>query len=197
VFVGSTENRFVAYDVRTGKERWTWRTGGDMLGASADLKQVYYTALDAVLRAVNPGNGNQRWKHDTGTRPTAPPIALDGAVLVTGLSPALSAFASLTGVPLGTYELPGDVAGTPLVQPSLVPRAIAVAIVLKDGRAFGLRALTLLFNESPRVPLTTLPGKPLQRERQPEVHEPSASDGATGSQPVEPAAPSPTVRRPR
>jgi len=129
---------------------------------------VYYTSLDAVVRAVNAGNGNQRWKRDGGTRATAPPIALDGTVLVTGLTPALSAFEPLTGTPLGTFALPGEVYHTPLVSAALVPRTVAVAVVLKDGRAMGLRALTLLFNEAAPQPWSALPGAALTRERLPE-----------------------------
>ncbi len=101
LYVGSTEQAFYSLDAGNGKPRWTWRTGGDVTGAAADAKAVYYTSLDAVVRAVNPGNGHQRWKRDAGTRAPAPPIALDGSVLVTGLSPVLSAFAPLTGAPLG------------------------------------------------------------------------------------------------
>ena len=171
VYVGATDNRFYALAVKDGRQRWAWQIGGDVIGAAADAKAIYYTSLDAVVRAVNPGNGNQRWKRDGGTRAVAPPIALDGSVVVAGLSPALSGFAPLTGTPQGTYELPGDHPGelssAPLVSLTLVPRAVAVAVVLKDGRAYGLRPLSLMFNESAPQPLTTLPGKPLTRERLP------------------------------
>ena len=171
LFVGSTEKQFHSLDARTGKVRWTWRTGGDVVGAAADgganPKAVYYGSLDAVVRAVNPGNGHQRWKRDGGTRAVAPPLALDGSVLVAGLTPSLSGFAPLTGMPQGTFALPGEVHGTPLVSDALVPRTVAVVVVLKDGRAFGLRALSLMFNESAPQPLLTLPGKPLTRERLP------------------------------
>jgi outer membrane protein assembly factor BamB len=174
VYVGATNNRFYALSAKDGNEHWVWRIGGDVVGAAMDgstdpkaPKAVYYVALDAVVRAVNPGNGHQRWKRDGGTRAVAPPLALDGSVLVPGLMPALSGFTPLTGVPQGTFDLPGEVHGTPLVTATLVPRAVAVAVVLKDGRAFGLRALSLMFNESPPPPLLTLPGKPLTRERLP------------------------------
>jgi outer membrane protein assembly factor BamB len=173
VYVGATDNRFYALDAKNGKERWTWRTGGDVIGAAVSVtpkvKAVYYASLDAVVRAVNPGNGHQRWKRDGGTRPVAPPIALDGSLVVAGLSPSLSAFAPLTGAPQGTFDLPGggEVHGTPLVAETLVPRAVAIAVVLKDGRAFGLRSLTLMFNENPPSLLLTLPGSPLTREALP------------------------------
>jgi outer membrane protein assembly factor BamB len=175
VYVGTTSNRFYAFDTRNGKERWAWRTGGDVIGAAADgaagrianPKAVYYASLDAVVRAVNPGNGHQRWKRDGGTRAVAPPIGLDGSVLVAGLTPTLSGFAPLTGAPQGTFDLPGEVHGAPLVSRTLVPRAVAVAVVLKDGRAYGLRSLSLMFNESAPQPLLALPGAPLTRERLP------------------------------
>jgi len=171
VYVGDTANRFHALDAKSGKTRWSWRTGGDVIGAAVDgsahPKAVYYASLDAVVRAVNPGNGNQRWKRDGGTRAVAPPIALDGTVVVAGLTPTLSGFAPLTGIPQGTFDLPGELSGSPIVNPTLVPRAVAVAVVLKDGRAYGLRALSLMFNETVPQPLTVLPGKPLTRERLP------------------------------
>jgi outer membrane protein assembly factor BamB len=167
VYVGSTNNRFYALDLRSGKERWNWRTGGDVVGAAADAKAVYYASLDAVVRAVNPGNGHQRWKRDGGTRAVAPPIALDGSLVVPGLMPALSGFAPLTGAPQGTFDLPGEVHGAPLVAGTLAPRAVVIAVVLKDGRAFGLRSVTLMFNESAPQPLQALPGQPLARERLP------------------------------
>jgi len=167
VYLGSTNNHFYSLDVRTGKERWSWRTGGDVIGAAADEKSVYYASLDAVVRAVNPGNGHLRWKHDGGTRAVAPPLALDGAVVVAGLTPTLSAFAPLTGAPQGTFDLPGELHGVPLVTATLRPRTVAVVVTLKDGRAYGLRALSLMFNESTPPAAFTLPGKPLTRERLP------------------------------
>jgi len=172
VYVGATDNRFYALNAKDGKVRWSWRTGGDIVGAAADAKTkaIYYSALDAVVRAVNPGNGHQRWKRDGGTRPVATPLALDGSVLVAGLSPALSGFNPLTGAPQGTFDLPGEVGevhGTPLVAGILAPRTVSVAVVLKDGRAYGLRSVTLMFNENPPQPLLALPGKPLTRERLP------------------------------
>jgi outer membrane protein assembly factor BamB len=186
VYVGATNNRFYALDTKNGKERWSWRTGGDVVGAAADVvanravspRAVYYASLDAVVRAVNPGNGHQRWKRDGGTRAVAPPIALDGTVLVAGLTPTLSGFTPRTGVPQGTFDLPGEVHGTPLVSEALVPRAVAVVVVLKDGRAYGLRALSLMFNESAPQPLLALPGAPLTRERLPEPVRVAPSGGA-------------------
>jgi len=166
LYVGSTGNRFYSLDTRNGQPRWTWRTGGDVTGAAADAKAVYYTSLDAVVRAVNPGNGHQRWKRDLGTRFSVGPIALDGTVLVTGLS-ILWALEPLTAFPWGFLELPGELSGTPLVSDVLTPRRVAMVVVLKDGRAWGFRAFALQFNEAAPQALAALPGQPLLRERLP------------------------------
>jgi eukaryotic-like serine/threonine-protein kinase len=166
LYVGSAGNRFYSLDARNGQPRWTWRTGGDVTGAAAGAKAVYYTSLDAVVRAVNPGNGHQRWKRDLGTRSPVGPVARDGTVLVTGLS-ILWALEPLTAYPWGSLELPGEVSGTPLVTDVLTPRRVAVVVVLKDGRAIGLRALALQLNEAAPEALPALPGQPLLRDRLP------------------------------
>jgi hypothetical protein len=126
-------------------------------------------ALEAVGRPDTPAPANNGCNRAGGTRAVAPPIALDGSVVVAGLMPMLSGFTPLTGVPQGTFDLPGDgeLHGPPLVVDRLVPRAVSVAVVLKDGRAYGLRSLSLMFNESAPQPLLALPGKPLTRERLP------------------------------
>ena len=49
-----------------------------MIGAAADGELVYFASLDNIIRAVNRGNGNQRWKKPTGTRPIGPPLAFGG-----------------------------------------------------------------------------------------------------------------------
>jgi outer membrane protein assembly factor BamB len=179
VYVGATDNLFHSLDARTGKTKWTWRTGGDVLGSGSqqdradrtrsrdDLTMVYYASADSVLRAINAGNGHQRWKRDNGTRPVQPPVVLDGSVLVAGLAPSLSSFAPLTGQPQGTYTAPGELLGAPLVAPVLVPRKVGLAVVLRDGRVIALRPTALLFNEGPRQLLQALPGTSLPRERLP------------------------------
>jgi hypothetical protein len=80
-------------------------------------------------------------------------------------------------VPQGTFELPGELNGQPLVSATLTPRTVAVVAVLKDGRAYGLRALSLMFNESAPRPVLELFGKPLTRERLPEAVSPSSGSG--------------------
>jgi outer membrane protein assembly factor BamB len=165
VFVGSTDNFLYALDDRTGAFEWKWRAGGDVIGAVVDDEAVYVASLDNIIRALNRGNGNQRWMKEAGTRPVMPPRIASGAVVVTGVRPSLSAFSVVTGMPMSTYEAPGELAGDPLIDPLLQPFRVATAIVTRDGRAVGLRPAGLLFREPAAVPLPGLPGKLLPRER--------------------------------
>ena len=157
--------------LRVGDIAWQWRTGGDVIWAVADNDGVYFTALDNIIRRVNRTNGNQQWKKPITTRPVSPPRLANGTVVVAGLAPALSEFDARTGAPTSTYTAPGnppgDLQGAPLVDPVLRPFRVAVVVLLRDGRAVGLRPVSMMFREQPLEPLSALPGRGLVRERLP------------------------------
>ena len=145
LFVGSNNNYLYALDDERGRLAWKWRTGGDVIGVSADTKGgAYYASLDNVLRGVNRGNGNQRWIKEIPTRPILPPqtlgdgMAYEEVVLVTGVS-EIDAFAARTGAAAGMYVPPSDIQGAPLIDPALKPYTVAMVVITRDGRAFGLR----------------------------------------------------------
>lgn len=165
VFVGSTNNFFYALDADTGQLEWKWRAGGDVVGAAADDKGgVYFASLDNILRAVNRGNGNQRWKTVIATRPAIPPRTFGGIVVMTGVTPETSAFNAETGQAAGSYLAPSELQGAPLIDPVLKPYRVAFVAITRDGRVIGLRPQAMLFEEPPLVPLQSLPGRRLPRE---------------------------------
>jgi len=171
VFVGSNNNYLYALDDEHGRLAWKWRTGGDVMGVSGDIKGgAYYASLDNVLRAVNRGNGNQRWIKEIPTRPILPPQTLgDGmgyeeVVLVTGVS-EIDAFAAKTGAAAGMYVPPSDIQGAPLIDAALKPYTVAMVVILRDGRALGLRPSAMMLPEPLNSPFTELPGRHLERDR--------------------------------
>lgn len=172
VFVGSSANAFHALDAATGKVQWTWRTGGDVIGAAGDERYVYLVGLDNVLKAINRGNGHQRWKQALTTRPVAPPVVLPGHVVVAGIDPALASFEALTGAADGTFDgqtagssgAPVEIIGPPLVDPAMRPFRVSLVLVWRDGRVTGLRPTSMLFREPAPAPFTALPGRVLARE---------------------------------
>ncbi len=128
-----------ALNARNGKEDWKWVLGGAPTGVGVGVEDAYVAALDNVLRGLQRGNGHQRWHTSLGTRTLQPPVAVDGAVLVSGYSPALSLFDTKTGKPIASYEAPGRLIGPPLVPLPIRPGNVSTLLLLFDGRLLALR----------------------------------------------------------
>ena len=165
VFAGSTDNFLYAFDADSGRPEWKWRNGGDVVGAAADGEMVYFASLDNIIRAVNRGNGNQRWKKPTGTRPTGPPVAFGGIVVLPGLMPAATVFVGRTGEVMGTQAAAGDLVGAPLVDPAPRPFRVSMVSITREGVVEAVRPAGLMFRETALLPVTALPGRPVARER--------------------------------
>jgi outer membrane protein assembly factor BamB len=172
IFIGSNTNFLFALDNATGRIAWKWKTGGDVIGMTADGKGgAYYVSLDNVVRAVNRGNGNQRWIKEVPTRPARPPQVLgDGVkyeeiVVLTGVTSEIDAFAAKNGAASGMYMPPSDLQGGPLIDPELRPYQVAMVVITRDGRAIGLKSSAMLLPEPMNVPFVELPGRRLERER--------------------------------
>lgn len=171
VIVGSSSNYLYAFDDR-GRLAWKWRTGGDVVGVSADSTTgAYFASLDNVVRAVNRGNGNQRWIKEMSTRPGLPPETIEAPlpyetiVVVTGVTSEIDAFSARTGTAVGTYAPPSDIQGGPLIDPTLTPYKVALVVITRDGRAIGLRPTAMMLAEPKIAPLVELPGRRLDRDR--------------------------------
>jgi outer membrane protein assembly factor BamB len=170
VFVGSNSNMFYGVDQDDGGVAWSFRVGGDAIGATVDRDVVYVASLDNVVRALKQGSGNQLWKRGLPTRPMAPPSALGGIVAVSGLAYALSTFNAKTGVTLANLDASIDLGRAKflpptLITPTLQPFSVALVVATRDGRVMGHRPVAMMFRDPPLDPLLTLPGKPLARER--------------------------------
>lgn len=172
VFVGSTTDSFWALDPESGRDEWTWSRrifGGDVIGAAVEDEVVYVASLDSIIRALNEGNGAQRWKKDAG-RPVFPPRAFFGVVVTTGLSPTVSTFNAKTGAAVSTWTAPpgAELQGPPLIDEHLKPFRVAMVVIMRDGRVIAVRPTAMMFEEPPAgKPLATLPGRPVTREQLP------------------------------
>jgi outer membrane protein assembly factor BamB len=164
IFVGSTDNVLYAFH-RNGTLAWKWRNGGDVIGVAIDNDAVYIASLDNIIRAVNPGNGNQRWRRSTVTRPTFPPRAYGGTLVLSGVKPAVTSFVGSTGADQGTFEAGGELVGPPLVDAAPRPFRVGLVTITREGVVEALRPRGLTFRETTLVPLRTLPGRVLARDR--------------------------------
>lgn len=167
VFIGSTTKSFWSLDARTGKDKWKWTGqifGGTIVGAAVHGNNVYVVSWDNIVRALDRGDGAQRWKKPV-TRPLFPPRILNGIVAVVGVSPTLATFRVDNGSPVSTWSFPSELLlqGAPLID-APAPYRVAIVAVFRDGQVFGLRPTEMLFKEPAPVPMTVLPGRQLPRE---------------------------------
>jgi len=171
LFVGSKTSppRFWSLDARRKKEKWKWEGGVfglPVVGATVQGNSVYVVSKDNLVRALDRGNGKQRWFKPAGTRPLFPPRAFAGVVAVVGRSPVLSTFRADTGAAVSTWTGPQTeslLQGPPLIDTPR-PFAVSIVVVFRDGQVFGLRSTELMLKEPALVPFTALPGRALPRE---------------------------------
>jgi outer membrane protein assembly factor BamB len=169
VLVGNDRNDLYALDADSGSIQWKWRVGGDVIGAAADADdRVYFASLDNLLRAVNRGNGNQRWRKVIDVRPAFPPTAINDVVVLTGVTPVLTSYSARNGAVVGTYRAPEVLKGPPLIDAALKPFHVALVVITRDGRVIGLRPTAMLFREPTVTPLIAMPGIRLGREPRPQ-----------------------------
>jgi outer membrane protein assembly factor BamB len=179
VLIGSDTSWLWALDPESGDEKWKWTGrifGGDVIGAAVDGDVIYVASLDNVIRALDRGNGAQISKQDIKTRPVLPPRAFFGTVVVIGLSPVVSTFLQPKLMPVAGWAIPppadAQLEGPPLIDEHLKPFGVAMVVVLKDGRVFGIRPTAMTFAEPSAAPLKFIPGRPIPRDRLPGEPEP-------------------------
>jgi outer membrane protein assembly factor BamB len=189
VLVGSTTDSLWAFDPESGDQEWMWPRrifGGDVVGAAVDDDVVYVVSLDNILRALNRGNGNQKWKTELPTRPLFPPRAFFGTVAVTSLARSVSTFLATNGMLVATWAPPppgdAEMEGPPLIDEHLTPFGVAMVVIFRDGRVAGVRPTAMTFPEPLVGPLKVTPGRTLPAERPPAA--PPARAPAAPSAPV-------------
>jgi outer membrane protein assembly factor BamB len=137
LYVGSKDNFFYCLSTKDGEQAWRFPTGGDVIGLPlVDEHSVYFVSLDNVVRALNRGNGNQRWRRALSLRPTTGPIRAGETIIVTGLAETLPAFAAKDGSNAGELTPGGEVVAPPhiLEVPGIYgPVVIAIARDIVKG----------------------------------------------------------------
>jgi outer membrane protein assembly factor BamB len=82
-YLGGSDRRVVAVDLRSGKTRWAHRVAGPLVGGVLVDGAVVYAATDrpeGKVHAFNTTSGNEIWS--TGTGYTQAPLALIGGKLI-------------------------------------------------------------------------------------------------------------------
>ena len=185
---GSDDNYFYCLLASSGEIAWRWRTGGDVVGVPVvDEHRVYFVSRDNVLRGLDRRSGSQRWKRALPGRPTRGAVRAGDLLLVSGLSPRVSAFAMKDGSPAGDIAAPGELAAAPYVTDSYgLPQVVLVSRdVAKGTRVFALRRS---IDPPMNTPLPVLPNPILIVK--PETPAASAAPPRTQTGQPAPSAPS-------
>jgi outer membrane protein assembly factor BamB len=168
LFAGASDNYFYCLVAEDGRVDWRWRVGADPIGQPVvDAKNVYFVALDNVLRALSRGHGVQQWVRLLPLRPTRGPLMVASALLVTGIEPAIRAYAATDGKPAGESPTLGEVVADPYLATG-TSAGLPQLLILTRNIALGTIATMTVRNiEPPIAPLTPLanpiPLAPLRR----------------------------------
>ena len=162
VYLGAGSN-FLCLRARDGVENWRWATiGAPIVGTpAADADNVYMTAMDNLLRAMDRVSGNNRWKADLGHRPESGPVVIGTTVAVPGRAAGIRGFNTKTGRPAVQLALPDQMVVQPIFFRGPDGRQLIAAVTanLKGENRLTVAGSVLPF--LPITPLTTLPGAPI------------------------------------
>jgi outer membrane protein assembly factor BamB len=116
LFLGTRDRRIVALRAKDGEQEWRWKVGADIQGPGLVHKdRVVFAAFDAVLWALNRGNGNLAWRGLLTSRPMGGPIPVDGVALVACHENELLGFDLRTGRPIGGLRTTAVIGTPPLI----------------------------------------------------------------------------------
>lgn len=136
--VGTAARHLMSVSLSNGRARWTWAVGGDLSGTPiADTEHIYFAARDNVLRAIDRGNGNLRWKATLPSRPAGGPLRLPDALLMPMVSSEIAGFHPETGEPAVTVRAAGEIGAQPYFRASARLTSPRLITVSREGQLQG------------------------------------------------------------
>ena len=83
VFVGGRDKLMHALDPKTGKEKWTFRTGGRIDGSPVIVgDRVLFGSGDGIVYALDAATGKEQWRYETGAAFYASPAVGGGRMVI-------------------------------------------------------------------------------------------------------------------
>lgn len=162
LFVGAAGRRFYSLSTETGRQHWVWTSMGGAVNAVplVDTRNVYFTAFDNLLRALDRFNGSQRWKAGLPFRPYGDPVLLGDLVFVTGIGPEARAYRTSDGRLAAEFNGTSDLAAPPRVISTATPELATIVLVTRTRELLLLRRQSII----PVVPAIQPFGIPVQLE---------------------------------
>jgi outer membrane protein assembly factor BamB len=139
-FLGTYGNRFVALDLATGKELWSYKSRDFPFLSSAAIggDALYFGGRDRRVHAVYHADGAVKWTMRTRGRVDAPAVWVDAKVVIGSHDGRVYMLNDEDGSILWSYELGGPVLSSPAVDSGMM------VIASEDGYiyAFGSKTST-------------------------------------------------------
>ena len=159
--IGTAGKQVMSLDLRHGRERWLWTVGGDVSGApAADERRIYFAARDNVIRAVDRGSGNLRWKAPLPSRPAGGPLLLPDAVLMPMVSSEIAGFDRDTGKAAVTVKAAGEIGAQPFFRPLASITSPRLITVSREGHLQGFGRRFEPVPQPLQIPLIGAPALP-------------------------------------
>jgi hypothetical protein len=145
----------LSLDLQRGRTRWDWRVGADVTGAAvADDRRIYFAARDNMLRALDRGNGNLRWKRSLPSRTAGGPLRTGDVVIMPTVAADVPVYWAETGEPAFVIQTAGELAGVPYLREGQRQTATRLVLITREGTLQGFAARF----EAPPAALNQLPG---------------------------------------
>jgi outer membrane protein assembly factor BamB len=142
LYAGTRDQFLYCVMTKDGRVDWRWRTGGPVVGVPiADERNVYFAALDNVLRALDRTSGAQKWIQALPLRPVWGLVKAGPTLIVGGQSSTLRAYGVKDGKPAGDFSADGEVTDMPRVfdeKASELPRVLVITRDIAKGAAVKL-----------------------------------------------------------
>jgi outer membrane protein assembly factor BamB len=116
LFLGTRDRRIVSLSAKDGDRGWRWKVGAAIQGPGLiDGDRVVFAGFDAILWALDRGNGNLAWRGLLTSRPIGGPISVDGVALVACHENELLGYDLRTGKAVGGLRTTAVIATPPFV----------------------------------------------------------------------------------
>ncbi len=116
LYLGTTDRRILQVGLEKGNKGWAWKVGADVESPGLiHQHRVLFTAFDAVLYALNRGNGNLVWRAPLPSRPLSGPLLSGATVLVACHEKDVIGFDVKTGRAVGNLRTTAQIGTPPLL----------------------------------------------------------------------------------
>jgi outer membrane protein assembly factor BamB len=151
-FVSFEDGRFEAFDLPTGKKRWSIRLGGIPIAPPVfDGRNLFVVLSTHIVAAIRAKRGDLLWWHPLSGRAAFPPLLENNALIVASRSPILQAFAGRSLTPTTAFEADREIATTLLIRGGILCLGL-------NGETEGTGTVVMLRLEPPALENKTTPG---------------------------------------